>query len=677
MRSRTRTCTPTKRQGRPPLAQRTPTGNTLALIGVTTLVFVIVIALVLLYMSMVRSDTEHKTAIEAAAIAAAKDVSRIAVDTDEWGWVSLTEQPPIATQTRAPDQYFTEVHSINELMATARNNAIIAAALGDPFMQALSNQDVNNVKTANTTLVTVINGALSGGSAQDAFGNTVNPLADAQQAYLKDQAKGSTYVAGSLQLTLGGIQGGIPTGIQIPNPPSKAACTGLEAEGFYMSDTDIPFNGTSYVFGSVGKRVALCNINKFSTNVTGIPYQMPAVVRAVATQQFSDQGKTWQTTFTACACAGALDIPRPNPGALTVSFPDGPMPEITKISDTWTYGQLNTSCPMDLYTSVGGDFIVSGSLGPYPGQASIPWTLGNPPQASEVCKLAVYDWLRCGGSHVNVDDAVQMITKQGFAPPSKTTTSWISTSIADPTQVVTVGSVPQGVMHIFTIQKDGSINYKTADIKPAPYTVIGEGQIYAELQDMGDITSSVAKWRADNIQLPVIKGMPTSGSVEGQQMYDLYVRDLCRHLGKQKGGRHAGERMDGNPQIGHNYTLYGWQAEIDNGEEYDYGAGSIAGGEAPPNGPSGNNNGNGNGTHGSSAGGGVPPMITRQDDFASSNLPKPSFYTYSQGPGSNGQRPCYTKTGLAADIRFRRLLNVGDLDFLIGGNDFGYIGEMR
>lgn len=639
-----------------------------------TIVAVIVIALILLYMSMMRSDTEHKTAIEAAAIAAAKDVSRIAVDTTEWGYVSLTEQPPIGNQTQSADQYFTEVHSINELMATARNNAIIASALGDPFMQALAAADVTAVRNANTTLVGVINGALSGGPARDAFGNTVNPYNSAQQAYLKDQAKGSTYVPGSLQLTLGGIQGGIPTSIQIPNPPSKAACTGLEAEGYYLSDTNVPFNGTNFVFGSVGKRVALCDFKKFRTNVTGIPYQMPAVVRAVATQQFSDQGKTWQTTFTACACAGGLDIPRPNPGALTVSFPDGPMPEITKISDTYTYWQLANLCPMDLYTPVGGDFIVSGTLQPYSGTASIPWKTGNPPQAAEVCKLAIYDWLRCGGSHVNIDDAVNKITNQTFAPPSSPTTSWISTSVADPTQIVTVGTVPRGVMHIFTIGKDGSITYKSADIKPAPYTVVGEGQIYAELQDMGDVASSVPKWRVDNIQLPAIKGMPSSGSVEGQQMYDLYIRDLCRNLGQKSGGRHAGERMDGNPQIGYNYTLYGWQAEVQP-DEYDYGAGSVAGGEA---GPSGTNSGSGTGTHGTSAGGGVPPMITRQDDFASTNLPKPSFYTYSQGPGPKaGERPSYTKTGLAADIRFRRLLNVGDLDFLIGGNDFGYIGEMR
>lgn len=62
-------------------------GNTLAMVAAVTVIGLLVIIFALLYMNMVRSGTEHKTAIEAAAIAAAKDISRIVIDSPECGLV--------------------------------------------------------------------------------------------------------------------------------------------------------------------------------------------------------------------------------------------------------------------------------------------------------------------------------------------------------------------------------------------------------------------------------------------------------------------------------------------------------------------------------------------------------------------------------------------------------------
>lgn len=643
----------------------------LAVIGAVALIAMLVLAFTLLYLSMLRSNTEHKTAIEAAAIAAAKDVSRIVVDTPEWGYVGLSNEPAIRNYTRAGDNWDLQVRSINELTATARVNMIIASQLngGDTFMQQCASEDMNAVIRAKNALVTEINQALvSGGSARDAAGNTVTPYASAQQAYSRNEAKNSTYVANSLNLTLGGLQGGIPTSTKIPNPASYANAAGKEAEGYYLSDTNIQFGGEDFVFGAVGKRVSLCDVKKFTTTVSGIPYQVPAVVRAQATQRFTDQGKTWDTSFNACACAGSLEQPRPAPGALTVSFPDGPPPEITRLSDLYTHVQMGTTCPLEILTSANGDFLSPGaSLVPYPefgpGQykmhktaGSIPFSAStSPPKpfAAEVVKLAIYDWIRCAGSNANIQ-SVLAEQNRVFAMPSPSTIAWKTYDPSDttiPRTVIDLGQIPKGIMHIFKFQPDGTVNYSNVAIMPQPYTPVGEGQLYAELQDAGDFASSVPIWGKKGIQLPyAIAKYKGTADVTGTQSYNVFVRDLARNLGKDFGGSHAGERMDGNANISYGpHGLYGPQ-----GADGDYGSGGWAG----------------------ALGTGLPPTITRQDDFGSTNIPPPPFYKYSQGPGGGGPRPAYTKTSLAADIRFRRLVHVGDLEFLIGGSDYGFIGEI-
>ncbi len=685
-------------------------GNTLAMVAAVTVIGLLVIIFALLYMSMVRSGTEHKTAIESAAIAAAKDISRIVVDSPECGLVGLTNQAAIYSDTTAPDEYYQEVHSINELIATARLGFILANEIGDAdgFLKALAQQDLDNAKAANAELTAELQAALAGGTtSKDSAGNTVTPYASAQAAYMKNQAKGSSYVANSLVLTLGGIQGGMPTSTKVPQPMSKGAVAGKEAEGFYMSDTNIPYNGTDFVFGSVTKRVSLCTVNNFQTNIAGLPYQVPSVVRAQARQQFQDQGKTWQVDYAACASAGSVEPQRPAPGALTFSFPDGGLPELSKPGDVIGYNGM-AACTMDLYTSVDGDFILEpgSSLEVYP--YTVPF-INNPPTAAECAKLALHDWLRCGGSKVNIDEVLNMLnTDWANQGPD---ILWRAMDPEHPPALLTIGNIPRGIMHIYTIEQDGSITYKHVEIKPSPYTCVGEGQLYAEINEGQSVPSKVALWKLNGVKYPDVNGNLQVGNIAGLQAFDVYVRDQARNIGDVRGGQHAGDRMDGNPQISFNSDR---RHDFDDASPWgvytDYGRGAFAGGEANhgngnnghhnghhsnnggSHGNNGNHGGNNNGHNGTSGNGhhsgshasasgttgsgeGIPPMITRQDDFASSNLPLPDYVSYTYGSGGQ-PRPAYTKNGLAADIRFRRQLDAGDLDFLIGGHDLGYVGEM-
>lgn len=660
------------------MRERIERGNTLALIAAVTIVIAIVIIFLLLYVSMLRSNTEHKSAIEAAALAAARDISKIVVETDECGWVSLCSQPPIGNGTVAGDAWNQEVNSINELMATARLNMIVGQELSDPFMKDLALQDLAAVKTAKDSLTAAIRASLTpGGTAKDAAGNNVMPYQSALQAYLKNQAKGSNYVANTLMLSLGGVEGGIQTSTPSPKPLSKGACSTQQADGLYLSEMNVPYLGADFVFGSVGKRVGLCENSKYRDTIPGLPYQMPAVVKVEAQQQFQDQGKTWMVTFVACACAGSLEAPRPKPGALTISFPDGPLPEFDSPGQIYSQAQMQKT-GMDVYTSTGGDFIVDqplAALAPYsvPPQQPIPW--GSPPSAAELAKLALYDWIRCGGSNVNIDSVLSM-QALNFQPPSTPQVMWTIQNInANPPTLIDLGMINRGVMHIYTFKPDGTVDYKWTDIKPAPYTVVGENQIYAELSDSAKgLKTAAPGWKLMNKSLPDLgSGGAKIVDIKPKDRFDFYVRDLSRQLGGKRGGRHGGERMDGNPLIS---TVYGRPAgDAISGDPICYGTldplncfdSTFAGvGEGP-----------GTTTTGK-AGPGIPPMITRQDDFASSSVPPPKYYTYTKGTGGGSPRPCYnTKNGLAADIRFRRQVDVGDFSYYLGGFKTGYVGEMQ
>ncbi|MFN8655628.1 MAG: hypothetical protein U0105_04765 [Candidatus Obscuribacterales bacterium] len=685
---------------------RAPRGNTLAMVAGVTIVLLMVVGLIVLYLSMVRSGSEHRSAIDSAALAAAKDISRIAINTPEFGWVALTTEPPIGRDTNAPDQWFQEVHSVNELMATVRLEMIIANELGDNFMRDLAISDYNDVMQVKDDLTTEINQALpSGGSAKDAAGNTLTPYQSAQRVYLMNQAKQSTYVPGSMTLTLGCVQGGLETGTPAPNPIAKAAAGPSQTSNQrYMSETNIPFGGKDFIFGSVGRHVGLVEKDKFVTAIGGLSYQMPAVVKVSARQQFQDQGKTWQVNYDGCACAGSTEPPRPAPGALTLSFPDGPVPEISRAGDVWNCAGVQGTTAK-VYQSDNGDFIIdrpAATLAAWGGKP-IPFTSPANPSASETARLALYDWLRCGGSKVDIDSVVQLQTR-ALNAPSTPQIMWKSVDPANAMSLINFGMVPTGVMHIYTFDANGVIQYRSVDIKPYPYTVIGEKQLYAETVESNPIGSAVPLWTLTGIKYKDILGnILTDGQIQGTGNYDMFVRDFSRQLGNIKGGQHGGERMDGNPLVSYagaypieplrggrtsltndiamapvpDAEFCTWSGESSSGPSTSSSTSSSSVSTSMTSTSGSSSTTNSGTTNTGGAGQGAPIPVSRQDDFASTSTPPPPYITYTRGPGGGAPRPCYRTNGVSADIRFRRQVKVGLLQFMIGGYEFGYVADMR
>ncbi|MBC7998737.1 MAG: Tad domain-containing protein [Leptolyngbya sp.] len=663
-------------------ARRSNTGSLIVLALAFLMVLVLILFFALSYVRTLGASSEQKTAIESAALTAARDMSQIVVDTKEFGLVGLSDSAPAQT-IAAADNWFVPVRSINDIFATQRLDLLLATNMGDPFLEELVMQDRTAAIKALGQLVTTLQDAiLPGGFGYNAKGVKVFPYQSAENSYKENQVRmtgGSKYVAGSLKLSLGCVDGGVGTAVLTPQPAGMGQVSSDQMiSGYYKSEKNIKVGAVDFVFGSIGKNISLVNPSMFKETIPGLPYNVPAVVKAEADQIIYDNHNKAGSLVHAIAAAQTASNtnPKPSPGTLTVSFPDGKVPEIVDGKSLFSWDKM-TGKKMDILASNNGDFPVSSgatigsSIYPQPSWSKVP------PEPSEVCKLAIYDWLRQCGSRVSIQSFETDFLNKAL-PYANKTVIW---KAKDPKTFdpVAIGPVPEGVMYVFKLEPSGVFSLKSKVIKPFPLTVAGSGQLYAEMLEGETIDSSVPIWKHEKIALNILidKGNPGKGyekketDIEGTDKYDLYVRDFVRQPGLKDGGIHAGEPME-NPNVSKifdkplrtnvqlskpqpNAIGYLLDRSTDSACGPDYGDGGIG---AKPKGK------------------GSPPTVTQQSDFGG-NLDPPAPYTYFPlGPAGGAMRSSYTKPCVAVDIRFRRQIKVGELKVLLGDSDIGYVGEM-
>ena len=650
---------------------RHPQGNMLILI--TAVIVGVIIALVLFSTSFVRimgTSGEQQTAIEAAAAAAARDLSRIVVETPECGFVSLSDYAPVGTYTQAADGYALPVKSINTLIGTARVDMIIADKLGQQVMIDLSKQDLQNALTAKDALVAALKGALTKtGVGYDKDGNQVRPYLSAEDAYKRNDIRmsgGSTYVPDSLKLDLGCLEGGAATGTPLPNPQSKASVAANQRVGdYYKSYVNIPYLDTDFMFGGIGTSIKIVDKKAWKPTLAGVPYQFPTIVRAEAIQNIKDLHSStgYDTKAVACAQPATVHDPLPAPGALSISFPDGRVPEIQTPEDLYLNANLNSAeeDPMDLLTSKNGDYPLDGGSH----MQNKPWPLdesNSMKPTSDVWRVGLHDWFRRAGTKANIDSCVNM-QKQVLDMPSPSTVTWLAPiSIGGP--YMNLGKIPGGIIHIFRFNPDGTVYYRSKQLTPYPLYCASNEQMYGEA--MVAIRNS-----AVGTQTIVINNKgpnPPDDTVVLTKVWDAYIRDEVRNPGRIKGGKHAGEPLN-KPVV-----AYGGKKNHNGQIAYTtYGAGSGAVGHGHG---AGHGKGKGKGNAGPTGNGdnGWPPLIAPQSDFG--ELSNPPATVMNPMPSGTGKRPFYESTGTAVDIRFRRQVDVTDV--VLGppsaSGETGYIG---
>lgn len=622
------------------------------------------------------------TAIEQAAVAAADSLSTIVVNSPECGYVALSDLSAEGVATQAKDGYSLPVHGINSLIATARLDMIIADKLTEPLLLDFAKQDLKNALAAKDLLIEALTGSIEkDGSATDRNGKPVQPYAAAEAAF---QKANKAYEAGSLRLTLGSLKGGGATAVPIPNPASSDKLTEkMVVDGTYRSYTNIPYKDVNFVFGGIGRSVTVVEHQKWTDAIESLPYQIPTIVKAEV------------GTAVACAQPASRDEFAPTPGALTISFPDGAVPEIGRPGDICQNQKLNSTLTgaMDLLTASGGDYPIDGGasmkamMWPLTGKAS------SEPVAN-VWRLALYDWLRRAGPRANVDSIVGM-QKVSLDTPKPPTKPWIAPIDSSGT-MQKVGSVSSGIIHIFEFNRDGAVTYRSKLLTPYPLSVVGENQLYGE--GFGALIDS-------KVGVQKVK-LTTSGEKEVtfRAAWDVYIRDQVRNPGTTHGGKHAGEPLAKPALAKLNFESTTLSIPVANNnsspdepEEASsepktkpepQGNNDVTSGDAPIQAPAsraddgadrsienirGHGKGKGKGAVGINGRdeAGSPPLIAPQSDFGESMSPPAPFMPAM--PDGAGSRPFYGTSGTACDITFRRQIDVSDLN---GFFSTGYLGTV-
>lgn len=604
----------------------------LALIGsILAAILIAILLFALGYTRLIGSNQEQRTAIEAAALAAAKDISRIVINDQNFGYVSLSDAAPVGKDTIAGDNYFMPVNGIDTLMGTIRLDLIIADALGNQTMKALAKRDLQNLKTAKDKLVDVIETAIqNGGNAKDLDGNNVTPYQSAEAAYTQNQIRmtgKSSYVPNSLRLTLGSLEGGTQTYVPVPKPSAyKHTNSSQEQNGYYLSSVNCQYDGEDFIFAAVGgDSVKLVDPKRFAISLP-LPYQMPSIIKAEADQDLTDTGSGAVRRVHAVACAEPASVydPKPAPGTLTISFPDNMPPEILSLRDLFNIPGMGN--PMDLKRADGNDY-------PLPGSSivNLPWGGPGTGDGTTIVSTSIYDWLKRAGTRVDAGSAVGLITQP------------LSNTNGDPK------------IHIFSYKTDGSINYVSkAPLDVEPYWLASQNQLYGVAQDLFTSTDTYA--------------------------YDMHVRDYGFIMGTMNGGKHGGEPLSlpnqilpipvamGPSETSTTVTAHPSPLHL----AYDGKSGSGSGGDC---------GGSGDGASSWVWIGSPPPGPPYQVTIGGTNfkiwpnacgggsaLLRNDFgigvggatVPFTIGPGGGDRRPTYLQNGAVADIRFRRVYEYTD-----------------
>jgi hypothetical protein len=608
------------------------------------------------YVRFIGSHIEQRNAIEAAALAAARDLSMIAINTNEYGWISLSDAAPIGNITTVGDGYNIPVRSINSILGTLRLDLIIAGQLGDANLKTIIKADVAKAKAAQAVLATELTKSLvSGYSAKDINGNPVNVYADAENAYKANKIRmsgSSNYINNSLKLSIGGIINGAPTNTPLPKPGRLANVPADRAQNdFYLSYKDIPADGESFVFAGISDSIKLIEPKQWIPIVPGLPYQVATVIKAEADQHLTDSLNPNGYDIHGIACAQPANVadPRPSPGALTFSFPDGIPPEIVNPMSLLTYAPLNGADNCTFQTSLNGDYPIGI---PTTQIKDLSWPyLSLSQNTGNVFRVALFDWWKRGGTKLNVSSAVNMFTdsKFNFVQPgadvmwkARPTPSW-PISLALP-----FGLIPAGNVHIYKVDpSSGSVTYQNKPLNLLNLTVAGENQMYSE--SINAFKTTLPTRVLSPLGIGPIFSLLGIKNITMDRDFDIYIRDQVYQPGSIKGGRHGGEPMD-FPLVAVS------QMPANLSQSRDLG-GPGFGASSPPL---------------------MPPAITNQSDFAeTSGFGSSNYNQYTQGPSASGNpkmRPTYQKNGMAVDIRFRRQISNGFASSLFGFKT-GYIGE--
>lgn len=604
-----------------------------------------------------KSNQLQGSAVDEAALAAARAMSEVVVNTPECGFVSLSDQPSDGKGTECGDRFASPVRSINTIIGTARLDLIIADKLHQSLMEEFAQKDLKKALEAKEALVEVLEKSMQPGSlAYDKDGKQVSVYQSAIDAYQKSSNGNAEKKNVSLRLSLGSLESGLPTTVPLPQPLFSAPVDLAMNDGkVYKSFVNIPYKGKDFVFGGIGTTVCLVDSKNWRAKIEKLPYQIPTIVK-VAVIKKNENKDIEQVLTVACAQPASQVVATADPGALTISFPDGPVPEIAHPKDCYMNEKLNNreSDAMNLLTADGGDYPSdSGSV-----MKSMNWPLtdsNNAVTTADVWRQALYDWIRSAGPTANIDSVVNM-QKITLDVPRPAKIMW-NAPLSIGAGYTAIAPISAGIVHIFEFDQDGVVVYRSKIQAPYPLDTVSHNQLYGE--NFGSLDHSEI-----GSQEVTVATSPVPKKITLIAAWDVFIRDHVRVRGTMAGGKHAGQPI-AKPILAANENTLNRLSVLEEQLSIDL----VSDQEEQVDFKKGRKKSFGKGRVGvlGAADAGCPPLIAPQSDFGQTISPGSPFVRPM--PFGSGTRPLIKAS--AVDIRFRREVDVSQLT---GAPTTGYFG---
>ncbi len=349
----------------------------------------------------------NKCALEAAALGASCEMSRIVIDDPNWGFVALSDQPPIGDGTRVRDGYPLPVTGANTILATARMELIVAHTIGTNEAIECAQEDLAAARAAVKKLSRVLRYSLRETEkeeddeliARDIHGVRVYPLESAKAIY-KRNAEQLTSALGwkmeSLKAELGWLDGEGTTNTPLPGADNCAALDDVLLYGKqYPAFVDVPAFGESFHFAGMGKQAGLVESSLFEKFDIA---RNCSVVKLDAQLTRPDSN----TSIQSIACAQPAYIEDKVPASyMVLRLPDGAPSNINSIRELLTSEYLLKNIPM--YTASGGDY-------PNEPNAVLKENPGKPFMTVRYALTrAFFDWLRTAHAKPQHDSVISAL----------------------------------------------------------------------------------------------------------------------------------------------------------------------------------------------------------------------------------------------------------------------------
>lgn len=431
----------------------------------------------------------NKCALEAAALAAARELSRVVIDDPGWGFVSLSDQPPIGDDTRVGDGYPLPVTGANTILATARMELIVAHSIGTNEAIECAQEDLRAAREAVKKLSRVLRYSLRDDSkredddlaARDIHGARVYPFATAKAIYKRNAEAltgGLGWKVSAINAELGWLDAEGTTNTPLPGANSCAALDDALLYGKqYPAFVDVPAFGESFYFAGLGKQAGLVDSGLFKNFDLA---RNCSVVKLSAQLTRNDSS----TSIKSIACAQPAYVEDKVPASyMVLRLPDGIPSNINSLRDILTSQHMLKQIPV--YTASGGDY-------PNEPDAVLKENPDKPVMTvRSAFTRAFFDWLRTGHAKPQHDSVINAL------------------------DYAFNGHRPSNTL-LLSIDNSGQVTVDCPRSYPFTVQTAYERQLYTVAFD------------AINT---------------GDTTWTLRLRDQVHRLGRQCGGKHGGQPM--------------------------------------------------------------------------------------------------------------------------------------